>query len=194
MGGFDVLLRRLDPLIARARASAPRELAGLLVPLVGGLDARALEQAAIEEWNERMIFAGRRVRAGQVEAAARPMPLPGNMTFTAQVARLIAQPHPCGARICYLVRSYFASDRGTLRRHTGKPPAEVVQAINATLGRPRAGDVEVAGVAEVLLDPATMLPYGAAGVDLVRLDFRVPGQAPVPVVHYQTAEARVRYE
>lgn len=191
--GFDVIVDRLQPLLKEIRETLSPDELRTLSPFLESLTEERLVSQAKDEWDARMEFSGRRLKIGEVIRSTRQVPMPAGGMVTLYTAASVGRQAACGNRGCVLVRTYSHSNVRTLSGYIGKPPEEVMKAINDALPKPRAGASEAAGVAELLIDPATMLPYGEASVTMAKLQLHVPRFGRMEGTFYVTTESRYTY-
>lgn len=163
-------IKGYDEVVAALRKNMTAETA----KAVGNtLTKQALAQREIEQWNSRIgDFVGKTARVGEAWNGESESLLPSGQSVKYNTRVKFVGWERVARKRCLRIRYIYWSGASALGDLVDKKIAEIYRLLEMKGPRPSAAGVQFRGAGERLIDPATMLIYGEAGLRVTRMQMR----------------------
>ncbi len=182
--GFEGVLNEL-------RDQIPEQV---LSKIARAVSAERLKAKEMTEWNGRFGgLAGKTVEIGSEETKISPFQLPTGDTVEFETVTRFMGWEKCGEKNCFRIEQEYSGDLEAAAESIMEKAHKMTEGLREGSGQDEPEEVEamIEGKTEILLDPATLLPYQEVQNRFIRMVANIPGQGIVPVE--QTARKTLKY-
>ncbi|OZG72556.1 hypothetical protein BTA51_15685 [Hahella sp. CCB-MM4] len=166
----------------------------VLEKIARAVSAERLKAKEMTEWNGRFGgLAGKTVEIGSEETKVSPFQLPTGDTVEFETVTRYLGWEKCGDKDCFRIEQEYSGDLEAAAETILEKAHKMTQGLRENSDTDMPEDVEamIEGKTEILLDPATLLPYREVQNRFIRMVANIPGQGIVPVE--QTARKTLQY-